>query len=134
MAKKLTLQQQIAQKEAQLSRLKNQQRSKERKQETRRLIYHGRLLEKFIEDGVISQEKYQQALERMLVRNYDREFFGLPLNSDEPKRERNSNKSMAMKVPQSQIIAPRNNASSPKAASNAKRLQENSVSEADFFT
>lgn len=134
MAKKLTLQQQIAQKEAQLSRLKNRQREKERKQETRRLIYHGRLLEKFIEDGVISQEKYQQALKRMLVRNYDREFFGLPLNSDEPKRERSSNKSMAMKVPQSQIIAKKNDASSPKAISKAKRLQENSVSEADFFT
>lgn len=134
MAKKLTLQQQIAQKEAQLSRLKNRQREQERKQETRRLIYHGRLLEKFIEDGVISQEKYQQALERMLVRNYDREFFGLPLNLNEPKRERNSNKSMAMPVPQSQIIAKKNDASSSKAISKAKRLQENSVSEADFFT
>ena len=134
MAKKLTLQQQIAQKEAQLSRLKNRQREKERKQETRRLIYHGRLLEKFIEDGVISQEKYQQALERMLVRNYDREFFGLPLNPNEPKWERSNNKSIAMKVPQKQIIAKKNDALSPKAASNAKRLQENSVSEADFFT
>ena len=134
MAKKLTLQQQIAQKEAQLSRLKNRQRSKERKQETRRLIYHGRLLERFIEDGVISQEKYQQALERMLVRNYDREFFGLPLNPNEPKQERSSNKRMAMKVPQEQIIAKKNDASSPQAISKAKRLQENSISEADFFT
>jgi hypothetical protein len=55
MNERLTLEQQIARKEAQLAKLKGQQRTHERTKETRRLIYHGRLLEKFIATGVIGQ-------------------------------------------------------------------------------
>jgi hypothetical protein len=132
MNERLTLEQQIARKEAQLAKLKGQQRTHERTKETRRLIYHGRLLEKFIATGVIGQQQYDKALDELLTRNYDREFFGLPLNPDEPKHKRNSQQPSAAPIqiepPISQEIVP------PKPALQDKRLYEHHVSEADFLT
>jgi hypothetical protein len=134
MGTKLTLQQQIAHKEAQLAKLKNRQREKDRKHETRRLIYHGRLLEKLMDRGVIGDQVYQKTLDEMLVRNYDREFFGLPLNPDEPKREQQSHKSSASPIEHKPVTTPAIIALQPQATPKGKRLQEHSVSEADFFT
>lgn len=135
MGEKLSLDERIARKQAQLTKLKSQQRNKERKNETRRLIYHGRLLEKFLATGVIGQQQYQQALDTMLVRNYDREFFGLPLNPNEPKRERKNKPQPVSRTTVEQPVGKASVAPTlPKATTAGKRLQEQGVSEDEFLT
>ncbi len=135
MGQKLTLEQQIARKEAQLNKLKSQQREKERKKETRRLIYHGRLLEKFMTTGVISQSQYESALDEMLVRNYDREFFGLPLYTEEPKRQRAVQKKSSSSGAAGKKVVKKNVATSHSGTSTGKKkLNEHEVSEAEFLT
>ena len=134
MGERLTLEQQIARKEAQLAKLKSQQRQIERKNETRRLIYHGRLLEKLMATGVISQQQYDRALNEMLTRNYDREFFGLPLNPEEPKRVRKSQQKSADSIQVKQTVTQEITNPQPKPESHNKHLYEHSVSEAEFLT
>ena len=133
MGEKLTLEQQIARKEAQLAKLKSQQKTIERKKETRRLIYHGRLLEKLLATNVISQQQYQQALDELLTRNYDREFFGLSLRADEPKRQRKSKQKAASPIEVKQAVS-QEIATPPPASPQHKRLYEHGVSEAEFLT
>lgn len=134
MGERLTLEQQIARKEAQLAKLKSQQKQIERKNETRRLIYHGRLLEKLMATGAISQQQYDKALNEMLTRNYDREFFGLPLNPEEPKQVRKSQQKTATFIQVKQAVAQEIVNPQPKPESVNQRLYEHSVSEAEFLT
>lgn len=60
--KKQKLETQIAQKKAQLNKLKNQQRRQERAARTRRLIQHGALAEKYLNCTGMATEDFENVL------------------------------------------------------------------------
>ena len=60
--KKQKLEQQIAQKKAQLKKLQNQQRKQERAARSRRLIEHGALAEKYLRSPDANTEDFEKLL------------------------------------------------------------------------
>ena len=64
--RKEKLEQQIAQKKAQLKKLQNQQRKQERAARTRRLIEHGALAEKYLRCPDMATEDFEKLLARIV--------------------------------------------------------------------
>jgi hypothetical protein len=82
------IQKKIAQLQEQLKQKQQKKRGTERKQDTKRKILLGALLQSWMEQGVVSEQKIQEGLDSFLSRDSDRVLFDLPAR---PKPENFNN-------------------------------------------
>lgn len=81
---KKPLEQQIAEQEARLNRLKQRQKAEDRKRDTRRKIIAGSLALKHCETDAQFEQTLMKVIDRSLVKEQERSLFDLP-----PKRAEN---------------------------------------------
>lgn len=80
--KRQKLEQQIAQKQAQLKKMQQQDRKKERDARTRRLIQHGALAEKYLRSPDVATEVFEKLLAQIVSIPQVKELLPAPALAD----------------------------------------------------
>jgi hypothetical protein len=132
-------QQRINSMKARLDKLKSENSQETRKREARKLILKGRLVERWIEWGLISEQEFMhgsRGMDKFLDRNYDRELFEFePLAEESPpakKQERATKDTRPIQV-QTPKEEPAEKSTFQQAAHTGRKLAEAGVNLDDFL-
>lgn len=131
--------QRISSTKARLEKLKSEDSRETRKREARKLILMGRLVERWIEWGLINQQEFMQGpkgMDKFLDRNYDRELFEFEPLAEESqpakKQERATKDTRPIQAPINKP-APAEKTTVEKAAYTGRKLAEASVDMKEFL-